>query len=556
MLDLFETTWEDVWAGEVAQESYGAVFTRPETVDLILDLTGYRPEHGRLATRRVLEPSCGDGAFVLPIVRRLLESERLATGGEIDWTNEALDGSIRAVDLHHGTVERLRRRVLEQLSDAGCPSGRACALVSRWVFRTDFLLHEWTERFDLVIGNPPYVRIEDLPRPVLQRYRALYSTLGDRADLYVAFMQRGLQLLSTDGVLGFITANRFTKNLYGRGLRRLIADRYRVRYFLNLEHTQPFETDVSAYPAITVIDHQRGEPTRAGEVRTLEAHELAAARNAALAAVPSAGAVQEFESWYPDGGPWVTTSKAEQRELHALHDRHLVPLEASAAGTRVGIGVATGADRVFILNAHDPAIEPDRQIPLAFSADLSNQEIRWSGHVLLNPFDGSDGGGLVDLNAYPGLGAYLHAYRDRLMDRHVARNRPHQWYRTIDRIWPDLQYRPKLLIPDIQPSNNPLVAVDDGRFYPHHNLYWITSEGWDLGVLKALLRSSPVLSQVKAYSVQMRGGSVRWQAQTLRRIRLPAMDLLSDAVMIRLREVAGSSDQEEIDQAAEPAFGI
>lgn len=553
MLDLFETTWEDVWAGHASQESYGAVFTRAETVDLILDLAGYRQELGRLAARRVLEPSCGEGAFVLPIVRRLIDSERAVSPAGVDWAAAVLDDAIRAVDLHAPVVDSLRQKVVEFLCTAGCPAARARSLASRWISQSDFLLQEWANQFDVVVGNPPYVRIEDLPRPVLQRYRALYSTLGDRADLYVAFIERGLQLLSPDGVLGFITANRFTKNLYGRGLRRLIAERYRVRFFLNLEHTQPFETDVSAYPAITILDRRRGEPTRAGEIRSLEPFVLAAARDCALTPVSQPGLLQEFETWYTDGSPWITTCKAEQRHLHAMRGR-LLPLEQSASGTRVGIGVATGADRVFILNAHHGGIECDRQLPLVVSADLSNSGIRWSGHVLLNPFAPSDGGGLVDLDLYPGLQAYLQEHRERLLARHVARSRPHQWYRTIDRVWPDLQVRPKLLIPDIQPPQSAVIARDEGHYYPHHNLYWITSEGWDLRVLQALLRSTPVLDQVRAHSVQMRGGSVRWQAQTLRKVVLPPIDLLRDAVLGRLRDVADSSEQQEIDDAAGPAF--
>ncbi len=553
MLDLFETTWEDVWAGRDSAASYGAVFTRPEVVDLILDLADYRPGPHRLADRRVLEPSCGDGAFVLRIVQRLIDSERATFPAGIDWMDVTLDNAVRAVDIDGPAVDALRRDATELLVIAGCPEPRARELAETWLWRTDFLLHGWSEPFDVVVGNPPYVRIEELPRLVLQRYRSLYSTLTDRADLYVAFMERGLQLLSHGGVLGFITANRYTKNLYGRSLRRLIAEQYRVRFFLNLEHTQPFEAEVSAYPAITVIDRQHGGATRAGEIHSLEQHVLSAARDAALTPASPPAPLQEFERWYPDGGAWITTCRSEHQHLNALRTR-LVSLEQSAPGTRVGIGVATGADRVFVLNSEDRTVEADRQLPLVVAADLSNQDIQWSGHVLLNPFASANDGSLVDLLAYPGFAAYLGEHRERLENRHVARNRPHQWYRTIDRIWPELQTRPKLLIPDIQSPSSGVVAFDAGHFYPHHNLYWIVSDGWDLRALKALLRSSMVLNQVRAYSVQMRGGSLRWQAQTLRKISVPPLDSLRDAVIARLAEVAESTDPQEIDEAAEPAF--
>lgn len=552
MLDLFETTWEDVWAGNDSQQSYGAVFTRAVIVELILDLVGYNHESGRLATRRVLEPSCGEGAFVMPILQRLIHAEKSRPHG-VDWKDSILNDALRAVDLHAPALDTLRGKVIQYLVDAGCPQPRAADLAARWLVRTDFLQHDWTEQFDLVVGNPPYVRIEDIPRPVLQHYRSRFPTLGDRADLYVAFIERGLQLLAPPGVLGFITANRFVKNTYGRGVRKLIADRFHVRYFLNLEHTQPFESEVSAYPAITIIDLDRGNSTRAGELQTLEEREVQEVRRAALKGDVSEATLQEFDRWYPDGGPWITTCRTEQQHIDSLR-RRFVPLEESAPDTRVGIGVATGADRIFILKAPDPAIEADRQIPLALSADLSNQGIEWSGHIVLNPFAASDDGTLVDLDAHPGMRMYLQGHRDRLMSRHVARSRPHQWYRTIDRIWPKLQSRPKLLIPDIQPSCSAIIAHDHGSFYPHHNLYWITSESWSLPVLKALLRSSPILEQVRAHSVQMRGGSVRWQAQTLRKLLLPPLESLSDHILSDLSGVSDSKDQREIDEAAVRAF--
>jgi hypothetical protein len=136
----------------------------------------------------------------------------------------------------------------------------------------------------------------------------------------------------------------------------------------------------------------------------------------------------------------------------------------------------------------------------------------------------------------------------------VAKTRPANWYRTIDRIWPKLQTVPKLVIPDIQSGG--VVGIDAGEYYPHHNVYWVSSTSWELRALQALLRSTVVLSQVRAFSVQMRGGSLRYQAQTLRRIRVPAMASLSASCIADLVAVADSRDQEAIDAAAIYAFGL
>ena len=161
---------------------------------LILDLAGYTPENGRLAERRLLEPSCGDGAFLATIIQRLIASERQHRP-QVNWEDPALTHSLTACDLNSGFVALARQQVIELLQKEGCPAGRARALGEQWIRHTDFLLTSWHETFDFVVGNPPYVRIEDLPPKVLGRYREMYPTCTDRADLYAAAIEHTEQLI-------------------------------------------------------------------------------------------------------------------------------------------------------------------------------------------------------------------------------------------------------------------------------------------------------------------------------------------------------------------------
>lgn len=552
MLDLFEPNWREIWNGAEDVDAVGAVYTKPEIVELILDLAGYTPSARRLADLRLLEPSCGDGAFVQSVVRRLAQSERVHTG-TVDWDNPALALSICAIDLNAASVRKARMQIVDALQHEGCPPERAMQLAERWAVQGDFLLSPFSDTFSFVVGNPPYVRLEDLPKPVLAEYRRAFSTLKDRADLYIAFIERGLRLLSDDGVLSFICANRFAKNQYGSALRQFISERYRVKQYINLEHTQPFLTDVSAYPAVVAIDRLKGRETYACTLEDLSEDTLAAVRAQAAANGVFGGPLNAFHTWYPDGAPWSSTSPEQVRVLTALHADFSL-LEESGGKTRVGIGVATGADDVYILPQRSASIEESRQIPLIMSGDIDIADNKWSGRYLVNPFADEDDGSLVNLAQYPGLAAYFGTHAAQLRGRHVAKTRPANWFRTIDRIWPKLRSTPKLVIPDIQRGG--VVGVDDGDYYPHHNVYWITSDAWDLRALQALLRSAQVLTQVRAFSVQMRGGSLRYQAQTLRRIRIPSLASLSASVIDELIEVASSSIQAQIDAATERAYGV
>src|SRR5690606_31958178 len=103
------------------------------------------------------------------------------------------------------------------------------AIANRWLQQGDFLLTQIPDAFDVVIGNPPYVRQEMIPDVLLAEYRSRYATIYDRADLYVPFIERSLRLLKMGGALGFICADRWMKNRYGGPLRALVAEEFHLK---------------------------------------------------------------------------------------------------------------------------------------------------------------------------------------------------------------------------------------------------------------------------------------------------------------------------------------
>src|SRR5690606_25317327 len=96
--------------------SRGAVFTRREVVDFILDLAGYTA-NPPLHEKRVLEPSFGAGDFLLPIIERLLSAWRAARPKGSAF--EELGNAIRAVELHHDTFRNTYSAVVELLTREG-----------------------------------------------------------------------------------------------------------------------------------------------------------------------------------------------------------------------------------------------------------------------------------------------------------------------------------------------------------------------------------------------------------------------------------------------------
>ena len=125
-------------------------------------------------------------------------------------------------------------------------------------------------------------------------------------------------------------------------------------------------------------------------------------------------------------------------------------------------------------------------------------------------------------DVYP-LFAYALERRPKIRQRYVAKKNPSKWYRTIDKVYPGLAERPKLLLQDMKTQITPV--YEPGGLYPHHNLYYIVSDTWDLEVLGGLLLSRIAEAFITAYGVKMRGGTLRFQAQYLRKIAVPRPNL-------------------------------
>ncbi|MBS1848598.1 MAG: Eco57I restriction-modification methylase domain-containing protein [Actinobacteria bacterium] len=529
---------------------HGEVFTRRWIVELILDLVGYTADRD-LAGSVLVEPSCGAGAFLVPVVERLVASA-VAHGHDFG----SLRAAIRAFDLVDTNAIRSREAVATTLVGLGVDLDVAMTLADTWVIEGDFLRHGHVDgTADFVVGNPPYIRLEDVPRATMDDYRRICRTMRGRADIYVGFIERGLQLLNPDGVLGFICADRWMRNQYGADLRELVAAEYAVDTVIAMHDVDAFEDAVSAYPAITVFRKARQRTAVAADARSTF-DEQAGSRLTSWIRHGSHGSLDEgsFEAtrvngWFTGRDLWPAGSPGQLALIADLESR-FAPLESTATGTRVGIGVATGCDDVYITNNAD-IVEHDRLLPVLRAQDIATGMTRWSGDYLVNPWDG---GRLVDLGSYPRLAAYLEDNQRRLRGRHIAKKRPTAWYRTIDRVSEGLTERPKLLLPDIKAAAHPV--LDAGGHYPHHNLYYVISDAWDLEVLGGILLSDVANLFVGTYCVKMRGGTYRFQAQYIRRIRVPDPGSIDRRDRRALVEAFRMRDAKRATAIAERVYGI
>ena len=195
-------------------KAHGDVFTHPDVVEYMLDLSDYRAERN-LSAVTVMEPSCGDGAFLIAITHRLKESA-LLYGFDLD---QAYHKNIIAMDIDPVKIIRCVDRMKQLFPEINNPEDK--------IIEGDYLLTSLPP-VDIVIGNPPYIRYENIPDTKFEEYKQRFSTFFYRADIYVLFYEHSLKQLKSNGKHCFICSNRWIKGYYGKKIRRLIAQNYQL----------------------------------------------------------------------------------------------------------------------------------------------------------------------------------------------------------------------------------------------------------------------------------------------------------------------------------------
>lgn len=298
--------------------------------------------------------------------------------------------------------------------------------------------------FDCIVGNPPYIRVQELNKwapDECEFYKSRYrSAAKGNFDIYVVFIERCLELLGENGLLGVISPHKYWQAAYGAGLRQLIAEGKHLRSIIDFTDQQVFR-GVTTYTAIQVLQKQpkRGKVDFA-EVTHLQDGETQCEtidRKRRCAGVHSFTTTQPVAST-----AWTFHASPAARLAASVRDSG-VPLAQVAS--RLFVGLQTSADDVFILEKDR---ERYRSAALSAAVELEEELLhpllkgsvhmrRWlpdeTSQVVLFPYENDDGRWrLVPEKTmkvtYPESWKYLVRCRERLRKRERGTFGGDRWY--------------------------------------------------------------------------------------------------------------------------------
>lgn len=502
-----------------------------------------------LRQTRVVDPACGSGAFLVAAFdvldaeyRRVNEQIQAITGtlDLFDINREILNGNLYGVDLNPESIEISKLSLWLKTAQRGKPLQSLEANLrvgNSLIADADYTPRpfDWQTAFpdvfadggfDVVLGNPPYVRMERL-KPIKPYLEARYAVASDRADLYAYFYELGLKLLKPGGRLGYISSSTFFKTGSGAPLRRHLLEQARLRVLVDFGDIQVFE-GVTTYPAIVVLEKNLPHPDPlppAGEginhpsPASGEGGRVDGIRFLALGDTLPESLAAHFHQHagvMPQSQFGVDAWRLENARLARLRAKLTQghPTLKAVYGSPM-YGIKSGLDRAFVVKRtdRDRMIQEDPRSSELLKPYLEGKDVRkwhidahdlWMIYIPKNR---------MVIEEYPAIRRYLQSYKKSLESRATKQ----EWYELQQ---PQERYatvfsRTKIVFPDI--TDSPKFTLNHGAFLATTCFCIASEEQW----LVAFLNSKPLWWLIQQTTPFVRGGFHRLKAQYIEQLPIP-----------------------------------
>ena len=363
-----------------------------------------------------------------------------------------------------------------------------------------------TGGFDVVIGNPPYVRQESLDAKFKEYARAKYRSYTGRADLYVCFYERAHELLRPGGYFGFVSSNKFMRAAYGKGLREYLLEVARLEEIIDFGRLPVFE-GVAAYPSIVITRKADSRPEEQefiyAPVNELPEDDLDEAVNEQHSILDKRSLV---------GDSWALAPK-EEMDIFLQMRKVSVPLaEYMGKNFRIYLGTKTGFNEAFIIGkgTHDRIVRQNPQSTLIIHRVLGGKDIqRFTVSdrecYLINIPKGWTRENCGDADPeewmrtnHPALMQYLEPFEERARHR---RDKGEFWWELRACTYLEEFHKNKIVYPEIARESR--FTLDAEGYFLNNKVFFIpVDDTYMLGVLN----SSLVFRYFKHHSSALGGG--------------------------------------------------
>lgn len=503
----------------------------------------------------ICDPAVGSGAFLNEALNFLiaeheyiveLETKLFGSGlAYPDIENSILENNLFGVDINEESVEIAKlslwlrtaqpRRKLNNLNDnIQCGNSLiddpAVAGDKAFNWQTAFPQVFAKGGFDVVIGNPPYLRIQGLqsayPEMVKYYEKQFESAIGNY-DIYVLFIERSLDLIKETGQVSLILPHKFLISEFGEGVRRLLAKNRLVSSLLHFEEHLVFE--VTTYTCILTLDKKPKNELQFSFINPQK--------------------IQEMIEWTSLSYDELTHEKwnlLSNTEINLFDKLHKQPLTAKDVFSKIFVGLQTSADKIFLIDGHiegglvkgysksldcEVEIEVGLMKPMLKGQDVSRYKSLINENFVLFPYSIDSDGKAKSMaeneiaQNFPLGYQYLKANEAELRGREKGRfNNPEEWFLFSRKQGISEVEVPKIMTAEI--ANYPSMTFDNGKMYHATTVYsFVLKHPSELAYkfYLSVLNSKLLWFYLSNTGTVLRGGYFRFKTQYLYPFPLPEL---------------------------------
>lgn len=455
----------------------------------------------------ICDPACGSGAFLNQALDFLIKEHhyldelkaQLLGGGIVfsDIEKTILENNIYGVDLNEESVEiaklslwlrtaQPKRKLNDLSSNIKCGN----SLIDSKAVAGDKAFN-WQEQFppifakggfDVIIGNPPYVKLETIKDVSKQLENIGFKTFDKRGDLYVLFVEKGFQVLKSNGLISYIMPNKWLQAGYGKSLRSYFLTK-QINQIIDFGDIQIFQ-GATTYPLIFVAKND--SPKEEINISVLKS---------AVASDFETNVALNFQKCHIKSfteNTWVLSSKVNKDLLKKLNKK-FIPL-SKYVDDKSFRGVLTGFTEAFLIdeNTYQKIILEDSKSKEILHPVLRGRDIKkWTGEnpkvYLIGTFPSLK----INIDNYPSIKNHLLSFgKERLEqsgNKGSRKKTSNKWFETQDAIsyWQEFQ-KPKIMYQKFQVK--PCFIFDEQELYCNDSMWIIpTVNKALLGVLNSKL---------------------------------------------------------------------
>lgn len=222
----------------------GQIFTPSHLVNDMLNIINYKGND--ILGKHIIDNSCGNGAFLVQIVKRYINAYKNFHGSLVGVEND-LEKYIHGIDIDEVAINDCLFNLNILTSSKNIPS------VNWNIYKSNALTDKsFYSKMDYVVANPPYVRVHNLDSSYKMVKNFSFAKSG-MTDLFIVFFEIGFNMLNSTGKMVYISPNSFYSSLAGKALRDYIIQKHSLFAIMDLGHYTPFSE--STYTAITAFDN-------------------------------------------------------------------------------------------------------------------------------------------------------------------------------------------------------------------------------------------------------------------------------------------------------------